>query len=96
MTGETGFIGYHVAKRLLKSGAQVRVLAGKSEKAKELQTLGAEIVREDLLDPAGIMEAVKGCAWDFILPVPWLMSSNHGSILSRSMWERLSNWRKPP
>jgi nucleoside-diphosphate-sugar epimerase len=65
VTGATGFIGHYVAKRLLGSGARVRVLARTPEKAKELQSLGAEIVHGDLLDQDCIAKVVQGCSWVF-------------------------------
>jgi len=62
ITGVTGFIGRHVAERLLKDklGA-VRGLARDPAKARELAGMGMEVVAGDLRDPASLQRAVQGC-----------------------------------
>ena len=61
ITGATGLIGGAVARRLLKDGCQVRVLARTPAKAGNLQRMGAEVVQGDLLDTASLQAAVAGC-----------------------------------
>ena len=78
VTGATGFLGWHIARRLLERGEQVRILvrdpAGSATALGELQ--GAEIARGDLRDADSVGRAVAGCgivyhaAADYRLWVP--------------------------
>ncbi len=61
VTGATGFIGSHLTRSLLADGYDVRALARPTSNARELEKLGAEIVRGDLLDPEAIARALQGC-----------------------------------
>lgn len=62
ITGATGYIGSHLARRLLvEEGLQVRALARYSEKAQWLSDLGAEVVLGDISEPSGWRTAVAGC-----------------------------------
>ncbi len=57
ITGATGFIGGHLARRLLAEGAAVRILARNPEKAAPLAALGAQVVEGDITqDPKGCGE----------------------------------------
>lgn len=63
VTGVTGFIGSHVARRLVaERKARVRGLARDPSKAEELVKLGVEVVQGDLTDPASLERAVRGCS----------------------------------
>lgn len=59
MTGATGFVGWHVARKLLDRGAAVRLLIRDPRRVRELE--GAEIVVGDLRDPASLERAAAGC-----------------------------------
>jgi dihydroflavonol-4-reductase len=59
VTGATGFVGWHVARRLMERGARVRVLVRDPARLRELD--GAEPVSGDLRDSASLVRAVEGC-----------------------------------
>jgi dihydroflavonol-4-reductase len=58
VTGASGFIGWHVAKKLLARGESVRALVRPASRVRELEI---EIVTGDLRDPASLERAVAGC-----------------------------------
>jgi nucleoside-diphosphate-sugar epimerase len=60
VTGATGFIGGHAARRLHALGARVLALARSEEKGKPLTDLGIEVVIGDLLDHGRMAEIVGG------------------------------------
>ena len=63
VTGATGFLGWHIARRLLDRGEKVRLLvrdpSGGATALGELK--GAEIARGDLRDADSVARAVDGC-----------------------------------
>lgn len=61
ITGVTGFMGSHLAERLLAEGVAVRGLARRPASAAFLARQGAEIVPGDLAERAGLEEAVRDC-----------------------------------
>lgn len=63
ITGGTGFIGSHVARRLAAEGHHLRCLARPTSKTGELRGLGAEIVTADLHDRDALRDAMQGCDW---------------------------------
>jgi nucleoside-diphosphate-sugar epimerase len=60
VTGGTGFLGSHLAERLLQEGQGVRVLARHPGKTRFLQSLGAEVIEGDLTVPDSVDKAVAG------------------------------------
>jgi nucleoside-diphosphate-sugar epimerase len=60
VSGATGFLGSHVAERLMAAGHAVRVLAYHPGKARYLESLGAEIVEANLTAPATLRRATAG------------------------------------
>ena len=63
VTGATGFIGSHVARRLMSDRrAVVRALVRTPSKAKELAKLGVEVVQGDLADFDSLARAAQGCS----------------------------------
>jgi nucleoside-diphosphate-sugar epimerase len=60
VTGATGFLGSHLAERLLLTGWPVRVLVRDPGKAQLLQQRGAEVVVGDLTAPASLAPALDG------------------------------------
>jgi dihydroflavonol-4-reductase len=61
VTGATGFVGSAVARRLLRDGHQVRVLARAGSDRRNLQGLAVEVVEGDLTRPASLLPACEGC-----------------------------------
>jgi dihydroflavonol-4-reductase len=59
VTGATGFVGWHVARKLLDREDSVRLLAREPARVRELD--GAETVQGDLRDPESLQRAVEGC-----------------------------------
>lgn len=60
MTGATGFVGWHVARRLLEAGETVRVLVREPARLRELEEV--QIVVGDLRNPDSLRRAVAGCS----------------------------------
>ena len=68
VTGATGFIGSHIARSLVASGATVRLLRRSDSPTALIDGLGAELIVGDVLQPTTLpaacrgMEAVIHCA----------------------------------
>jgi uncharacterized protein YbjT (DUF2867 family) len=60
ITGGTGFIGGHLAKRLEDDGHEV-VLLGRKNRVGKTQASRMEFVAAELSDPAALAEAFSGC-----------------------------------
>jgi dihydroflavonol-4-reductase len=60
LTGATGFIGGHVARKLRERGDQVVALVRSPDKATTLRDLGVELVAGDLSDEAAIRQGLAG------------------------------------
>jgi dihydroflavonol-4-reductase len=60
LTGGTGFIGGHVARKLRERGDDVRALARSPEKGRALTELGCEVIAGDLSDRAAIATGLEG------------------------------------
>ncbi len=56
ITGGTGFVGRHLAARLLAQGEPVRLLA-----RKQVEIAGAEVHPGDVRDVASVVAAARGC-----------------------------------
>jgi ornithine--oxo-acid transaminase len=61
ITGATGFIGGHLAQRLVEEGRQVRCLVRASSDTSLLDNLGVEIAVGDLTSARSLAGAAEGC-----------------------------------
>jgi len=61
VTGATGFVGAAVARRLVGSGSDVRVLVRAGSDRRNLEGLPVDVVTGDLTDAASVARAVAGC-----------------------------------
>ncbi|MDF0667670.1 MAG: NAD-dependent epimerase/dehydratase family protein [Nitrospira sp.] len=61
VTGATGFVGAAVARALVRTGIDVRVLARVDSDLQNLDGLPVERVAGDLRDPASLRKALTGC-----------------------------------
>lgn len=66
VTGATGTIGGHLARRILDSGGRVRVLVRDPGRAEELEDAGAEVVQGDFMEP-GQLEGFDGADAAFLM-----------------------------
>jgi dihydroflavonol-4-reductase len=62
MTGATGFIGGHVARKLAERGDEVVALVRSPDKADPLKGLGVELVEGDLSDADAMRRGLEGAA----------------------------------
>jgi nucleoside-diphosphate-sugar epimerase len=61
LTGASGFIGGHLAARLVADGHPVRCLVRPTSDTSRLERLGVELVAGDLTSPHSLVHAVEGC-----------------------------------
>lgn len=60
VTGASGFIGSHIAERLVARGDEVRALIRPSSDTRFLKSLGVELVTGDVTDPQSLEPAMAG------------------------------------
>ncbi len=61
IVGGSGFVGSHLAKRLLEGGHQVRILTRRKESLRYPLPEAVEIVECDIHNPASLSSAFSGC-----------------------------------
>jgi nucleoside-diphosphate-sugar epimerase len=79
VTGATGFIGSHLAERLLAAGSGVRVLVRDPQKLLPALRDRVEVVRGDLLQPDCFLAATRDCAFVFHVAA-WLGQPNRRDV----------------
>jgi ornithine--oxo-acid transaminase len=65
VTGATGFIGSHLAQRLVRDGRQVRCLVRETSDTSLLEQLDVEIAVGDLTRARSLAGAARGCTYVF-------------------------------
>jgi NADH dehydrogenase len=60
LTGATGFVGSHLARRLVADGWEVRCLVRKPEQAPDFLRQNCELFPGDILQPSGLSAALRG------------------------------------
>jgi len=88
VTGATGFIGWHVARKLLASGARVRALVRPTSIVRELEV---ETVTGDLRDPESLERAVAGCEVVYHVAADYRLWVKNPGELFRSNVDGTSN-----
>jgi dihydroflavonol-4-reductase len=61
ITGATGFVGGHVARRYAAEGASLRLLTRQTSRLDSLSGIDAEMVTGDLREPEKLRSAISGC-----------------------------------
>jgi dihydroflavonol-4-reductase len=61
ITGATGFVGGHVARRYAAEGASLRLLTRQTSRLDSLSGIDAEMVTGDLREPEKLRSAITGC-----------------------------------
>ena len=88
VTGATGFLGWHVAHRLLARGEQVRALVRDASRVREFD---GEVVVGDLRDPKSLERAVTGCAVLYHVAADYRLWAKDPSELYKSNVEGTRN-----
>jgi nucleoside-diphosphate-sugar epimerase len=65
ITGASGFVGGHLAQRLVAEGYAVRCLVRAESETSRLEALNVDLVLGDLTAPASLTRAVEGCRFVF-------------------------------
>jgi ornithine--oxo-acid transaminase len=63
LTGATGFIGGHLARRMVGEGYQVRCLVRATSDTAMIEELGVEVVVGDLTSARSLARATRGCRY---------------------------------
>jgi dihydroflavonol-4-reductase len=88
VTGASGFIGWHVATKLLARGETVRALVRPSSKIRELEV---ETVMGDLREPESLERAVLGCRAVYHVAADYRLWAKDETELYRSNVEGTRN-----
>lgn len=81
VTGASGFLGWHIARRLIEKGWHVRALA---RPASPIRALDVERVNGDLRDPESLRRAVDGCKVVFHAAADYRLWARNPDELYRS------------
>jgi NADH dehydrogenase len=82
LTGATGFVGSHIAARLIADGHRVRALA-RDRYAASLKLSGAiDLVPGDLITGGGLADGMAGC--DAIIHLVGIILEKHGATFEKA------------
>jgi dihydroflavonol-4-reductase len=82
VTGASGFVGWHIARRLIEAEHRVRALARDPGRLRELPEI--EPVQGDLRDPASLRRAVEGCGVVFHAAADYRLWTRHPEEMFQS------------
>src|ERR1700751_2678354 len=91
VTGSTGFLGSHVARALLNSGAELRLLVRSSSRLDNIADLHSEQVVGDLRDIDSLKRGMSGCDVVFHVAADYRLWSLNGRELYDSNVEGTRN-----
>ena len=91
VTGATGFLGSHVARQLLKQGADLRLLVRSSSRTDNIDDLPSERVIGDLRDVESLKPGMDGCEYVFHVAADYRLWSANGQELYDSNVEGTRN-----
>jgi dihydroflavonol-4-reductase len=86
VTGATGFLGSHVARRLLARGADLRLLLRPTSRTENIDGLVAERVLGDLRDEESLRNGMVGCEFVFHVAADYrLWSANRQELYASNV-----------
>jgi len=91
VTGATGFLGSHVARQLLKRGADLRLLVRSTSRTDNINDLPADRVVGDLRDVESLKRGMDGCEYVFHVAADYRLWAVNGQELYDSNVEGTSN-----
>ncbi len=89
VTGATGFVGWHIARKLLDRGEHVRILVRDVSRVRELD--GAEVVVGDLRDAESLARAAEGCRVAYHAAADYRLWTRHSDEMYQSNVEGTRN-----
>ncbi|HEY1731959.1 MAG TPA: hopanoid-associated sugar epimerase [Terriglobales bacterium] len=84
VTGATGFLGSHVARRLLANGAELRLLVRSTSRLDNIADLPAERVVGDLRDAESLRKGMADCECVFHVAADYRLWARNGQELYES------------
>ena len=91
VTGATGFLGSHVARRLLARGAELRLLVRPTSRFDNIADLAAEHVTGDLRDADSLRKGMAGCEFVFHVAADYRLWARDRNQLYQSNVEGTRN-----
>src|SRR5271167_3946033 len=91
VTGATGFLGSHVARRVLGRGADLRLLVRPTSRNDNIADLAAERVTGDLRDAESLRRGMAGCEFVFHVAADYRLWARDRNELYQSNVEGTRN-----